>query len=149
MGNTLKEGINRIAAVITAVEIVTLVGALMLMGHAAKAAVLWFVGILVEELLRYRMVKGSFPFDNGRAFTLIVVGVVVETVGPPHPNGSFVSSMPSGRTPKRGRGQPSSRAPRSGRTPVKPSFTFGTMSPRSTAVEPLASVTSCGAIVTW
>ena len=47
----------------------------------------------------------------GSVVVVLVVVVVVVTVGPPHPNGSFVSSMPSGRTPKRGRGQPSSRAP--------------------------------------
>ena len=36
----------------------------------------------------------------GSVVVVLVVVVVVVTVGPPHPNGSFVSSMPSGRTPK-------------------------------------------------
>ncbi|TMB53934.1 MAG: hypothetical protein E6J56_12250 [Deltaproteobacteria bacterium] len=78
---------------------------------------------------------------------MVLVLEVVVTTGPPQPIGSFVSSMPSGRTPKSGSGQSRSSAPRSGRAPVKRSLTLAMMTPRSTAVEALASVASCGTIV--
>src|SRR5437879_2083030 len=78
---------------------------------------------------------------------VVVVLLVVVTVEPAQPVGSLVSSTPSGRTPKSGIGQPTSRAPRSGAAPVKPSFRFGRIAPPSTAFEAPSRVVSAGAIV--
>src|SRR5262249_7310143 len=92
----------------------------------------WMVGspLLPAAGSTMRCAAGSRPVDALKAtrraeevpgsvslnavVSIVTYGrVVVVTLGPPHPVGSFVSSMPSGRTPKSGSGQPDSSAPRS------------------------------------
>src|SRR5262249_46891305 len=60
------------------------------------------------------------------------------------PNVVLLSSTPMGRGPKVGTGQPSSKAPRSGAWPVKPSSMLGKNVPLSTAREPAESEQSGG-----
>lgn len=80
---------NRIAAVLTVIEVIVLVIWLALavgqspLGIAKAsplvAAAFLLVGILVEELVRFRLLKGVFP--SGRALKLVALGVAIETVG--------------------------------------------------------------------
>lgn len=73
--------INRLAVLITGIEVVVLVEWLRLTttAAAAVAAGFLFIGILVEELVRFRGIKNRFP--QGRELVLVLVGVAVETVG--------------------------------------------------------------------
>lgn len=73
--------VNRLAVLITAIEVVVLVEWLRLTATvaAAVAAGFLFVGILVEELVRFRGIKRRFP--QGREVLLELLGVAVETVG--------------------------------------------------------------------
>src|SRR5713226_6894599 len=69
--------INRLAVLLTGIEVVVLVEWLRLTTTAAAG--LLFVGILVEELVRFRGIKSRFP--QGRELLLVLVGVAVESVG--------------------------------------------------------------------
>ncbi len=73
--------INRLAVLLTGIEVVVLVEWLRLTTTAAAAAAagFLFVGILVEELVRFRGIKSRFP--QGRELLLVLLGVAVETVG--------------------------------------------------------------------
>lgn len=73
--------VNRLAVLITIIEVIVLVVWLRLTttAAAAVAAGFLFIGILVEELVRFRGVKTRFP--QGRELALVVLGVAVETVG--------------------------------------------------------------------
>lgn len=84
--------INVISGILTVIEVITLVVWLALAtgtpipyyGNVAGfpkglAAIVLSVGIIIEELIRYRLVRGVFP--TGRALQLVAVGVVVEVVG--------------------------------------------------------------------
>src|SRR5262245_9798775 len=84
---------------------------------------------------------------QGRVVLVVLVDVVTVTTGPPHPVGPLLSSIPSGRTPKKRGGQPRSSAPRSGPASSKTSLTFGSASAASTAFDALARAASAGAMV--
>src|SRR5437667_11397612 len=77
----MLNAVNRLAALITIIEVIVLVAWLMLTATAAAAvaAGFLFIGILVEELVRFRGIKNRFP--QGRELALVVLGVAVETVG--------------------------------------------------------------------
>src|SRR2546430_13792927 len=77
----MLNAVNRLAALITIIEIIVLVVWLRLTATAAAAvaAGFLFVGILVEELVRFRGIKNRFP--QGRELGLVALGVAVETVG--------------------------------------------------------------------
>lgn len=80
---------SRFAAILTIIEVIVLVVWLGLargnvslgIERAAPVAAAGFlvIGILVEELVRYRLLKGVFPAS--RALKLVALGVVIETVG--------------------------------------------------------------------
>lgn len=78
---SLDRSVARIAIVITVIEVVVLVRWLGLTSTAAAAVAAGFLyaGILVEEVLRFRLIKGRLP--QGRDLTLIAAGVAVETIG--------------------------------------------------------------------
>ena len=73
--------VNKLAALITVIEVVVLVEWLKLTTSAAAAvaAGFLFIGILVEELVRFRGIKTRFP--QGRELALVLLGVAIETVG--------------------------------------------------------------------
>lgn len=73
--------VNRLAVLITGIEVVVLVEWLRLTTTAAAvvAAGFLFIGILIEELVRFRGIKSRFP--QGNELLLVLVGVAVETVG--------------------------------------------------------------------
>src|SRR2546422_4902818 len=73
--------VNKLAALITVIEVVVLVEWLRLTttAAAAVAAGFLFIGILVEELVRFRGIKTRFP--QGRELALVLLGVAVETRG--------------------------------------------------------------------
>src|SRR5437879_5511744 len=77
----MLNAVNRLAALITIIEVIVLVVWLRLTATAAAAvaAGFLFVGILVEELVRFRGIKNRFP--QGRELGLVALGVAVETVG--------------------------------------------------------------------
>ncbi len=77
----MLNAVNRLAVLLTAIEVVVLVEWLGLRTSAAAAvaAGFLFVGILVEELVRFRGIKIRFP--TGRELLLILLGVAVESVG--------------------------------------------------------------------
>ncbi len=77
----MLNAVNRLAALITIIEVIVLVVWLRLTATAAAAvaAGFLFIGILVEELVRFRGIKNRFP--QGRELALVVLGVAVETVG--------------------------------------------------------------------
>ncbi len=77
----MLNAVNRLAVLLTAIEVVVLVEWLGLTTSAAAAvaAGFLFVGILVEELVRFRGIKIRFP--TGRELLLILLGVAVESVG--------------------------------------------------------------------
>lgn len=64
----------RLGLLITGIELVVLVAWL-----ATLAAGLLFVGIAIEEVVRFRGVTGGFP--SARQLLLILLGVAVETAG--------------------------------------------------------------------
>src|SRR2546422_2710688 len=66
---------NKLAALITVIEVVVLVEWLRLTTSAAAAvaAGFLFIGILVEELVRFRGIKTRFP--QGRELALVLLGV--------------------------------------------------------------------------
>lgn len=72
--------VNGLAALLTVIEVAVLVEWLNLTttAAAAVAAGFLFVGILIEELVRFRGIKGRFP--QGRELLLVILGVGVETV---------------------------------------------------------------------
>lgn len=71
---------NQIAGVLTVIEVVVLVRWLALALAVAQGAIgFLFGGILVEELVRFRLLRGRFP--QGRELALVIVGVAIETVG--------------------------------------------------------------------
>ena len=72
--------VARLAVVITVIEVIVLVQWLqMTMTQAAAvAAGFLFVGILIEELVRFMGIKNRAPRE--REFLLIALGVAVETV---------------------------------------------------------------------
>src|SRR5437899_11002610 len=76
----MLKAVNGLAALITRSEVIVLVVWLRLTatGAAAVAAGFLFIGILVEELVRFRGVKNRFP--QGRELGLVALGVAVETV---------------------------------------------------------------------
>lgn len=76
----MLDRISRLALLITIIEIVVLVKwlGLTMNAAAAVAAGFLFVGILIEELVRFKGVKSRFP--QGRELLLVVGGVGVETV---------------------------------------------------------------------
>lgn len=69
--------INGLAVLLTGIEVVVLVEWLRLAMTAVAAGFL-FVGILIEELVRFRGIKGRFP--QGQALLLVILGVAVESV---------------------------------------------------------------------
>src|SRR2546425_12235977 len=73
--------VNRLAVLITGIEGVVLVVWLRLTSTAteAVAAGFLFVGIAIEELVRFRGIKSRFP--QGGELALVLLGVVLETVG--------------------------------------------------------------------
>jgi hypothetical protein len=73
--------VNRLAVLITGIEVVVLVEWLRLITMAAAAVAAGFlvVGILVEEFVRFRGIKSRFP--QGRELLLVLLGVAVEAVG--------------------------------------------------------------------
>src|SRR3989454_4136079 len=73
--------VNRLAVLITGIEVVVLVVWLGLTTSAAAAvaAGFLFIGILVEELVRFRGIKTRFP--QGRELALVLLGVAIETGG--------------------------------------------------------------------
>ena len=73
--------VNKLAVLLTIIEVVVLVVWLRLTttAAAAVAAGFLFIGILVEELVRFRGIRARFP--QGRELVLVVLGVVVETAG--------------------------------------------------------------------
>src|SRR2546428_7466506 len=73
--------VNKLAALITVIEVVVLVEWLRLTTSAAAAvaAGFLFIGILVEELVRFRGIKTRFP--QGRELALVLLGVAGETHG--------------------------------------------------------------------
>src|SRR3989454_5433975 len=73
--------VNRLAVLITGIEVVVLVVWLGLTTSAAAAvaAGFLFIGILVEELVRFRGIKTRFP--QGRELALVLLGVAGGTVG--------------------------------------------------------------------
>lgn len=77
----MLNAVNRLAVLLTAIEVVVLVEwfGLTTSAAAAVAAGFLFVGILVEELVRFRGIKIRFP--TGRESLLIFLGVAVESVG--------------------------------------------------------------------
>ncbi len=72
--------VNGLAALLTGIEVVVLVDWLRLTTTAAAVVAVGFlvVGILIEELVRFRGIKGQFP--QPRELGLVVGGVVVEAV---------------------------------------------------------------------
>ena len=72
--------VNGLAALLTALEVVVLVQWLRLTTTAAAAVAAGFlvVGILIEELVRFRGIKGRFP--QARELGLVVAGVAIEAV---------------------------------------------------------------------
>src|SRR2546426_12613587 len=77
----MLNAVNRLAAFITIIEVIVLVVWLRLTATAAAAvaAGFLFIGILVEELVRFRGIKTRFP--QGRELALVLLGVAIETVG--------------------------------------------------------------------
>lgn len=76
----LDRRITKLAITITVIEVVVLVVWLALTRMAVApqvAAGFLFAGILLEELLRFRGIKGHLPF--GRGLALLVLGVGIET----------------------------------------------------------------------
>src|SRR2546428_13273940 len=73
--------VNKLAALITVIEVVVLVEWLRLTTSAAAAvaAGFLFIGILVEELVRFRGIKTRFP--QGRELALVLLGVAGGTGG--------------------------------------------------------------------
>src|SRR2546427_13135805 len=73
--------VNKLAALITVIEVVVLVEWLRLTTSAAAAvaAGFLFIGILVEELVRFRGIKTRFP--QGRELALVLLGVAGGAVG--------------------------------------------------------------------
>src|SRR2546426_8443498 len=73
--------VNRLAVLITGIEVVVLVEWLRLTTSAAAAvaAGFLFIGILVEELVRFRGIKTRFP--QGRELALVLLGVAGGAVG--------------------------------------------------------------------
>src|SRR3989441_13108206 len=73
--------VNRLAVLITGIEVVVLVVWLRLTSTAteAVAAGFLFVGIVIEELVRFRGIKSRFR--QGGELAMVLLGVVVETVG--------------------------------------------------------------------
>lgn len=72
--------VNGLAALLTGIEVVVLVQWLRLTmtAAAAVAAGVLFIGILIEELVRFRGIKRRFP--QGQALLLVILGVAVESV---------------------------------------------------------------------
>lgn len=72
--------VNGLAALLTGIEVVVLAEWLRLTTTAAAAVAAGFLvaGILIEELVRFRGIKGRFP--QGRALLLVILGVAVESV---------------------------------------------------------------------
>src|SRR2546422_4752285 len=89
--------VNKLAALITVIEVVVLVEWLRLTttAAAAVAAGFLFIGILVEELVRFRGIKTRFP--QGRELALVLLGVAVGTLGgglpPMFENSGFVGFL--------------------------------------------------------
>src|SRR5207247_11439849 len=77
----MLNAVNRLAALITIIEVIVLVVWLRLTATAAAAlaAGFLFVGILVEELVRFRGVKNGFP--RGCELAVVAVGGGAGTVG--------------------------------------------------------------------
>src|SRR2546428_14118895 len=73
--------VNKLAALITVIEVVVLVEWLRLTttAAAAVAAGFLFIGILVEELVRFRGIKTRFP--QGRELALVLLGVAGRAAG--------------------------------------------------------------------
>lgn len=76
----MLNAVNRLAAVLTVIEVAVLVEWLRLTttAAAAVAAGFLFIGILVEEVVRFRGIKNIFP--QSREALLVVLGVAVESV---------------------------------------------------------------------
>src|SRR2546426_12528438 len=77
----MLNAVNRLAALITIIEVIVLVVWLRLTATAAAAvaAGFLFIGILDEELGRFRGVKNRLP--QGRELGLVALGGAVETAG--------------------------------------------------------------------
>lgn len=88
--------IGRIAAILTVIELIVLVvwlalatgagqGVLNLARNPALAVVVLAGGLMVEEVVRFRLIKGRFPQNAGmlqrNEIMLLVIGVIVELVG--------------------------------------------------------------------
>lgn len=75
----LADRVNRLAVLITGIEVAVLVEWLRrAVAGLPSAAGFLFGGILVEEVVRFRGIKGRLP--NLRELVIIAVGVAVETV---------------------------------------------------------------------
>src|SRR3989475_8614307 len=77
----MLNAVNRLAVLITGIEVIVLVEWLRLTttAAAAVAAGFLFIGILVEELVRFRGIKTRFP--QGRELALVLLGVAGVTRG--------------------------------------------------------------------
>lgn len=77
----MNNAVNRLSVLLTGIEVVVLVEWLRLTATAAAvvAAGFLFIGILIEELVRFRGIKSRFP--QGNELLLVLLGVAVETVG--------------------------------------------------------------------
>src|SRR3989442_2150007 len=75
----MLNAVNRLAVLITGIEVIVLVEWLRLTttAAAAVAAGFLFIGILVEELVRFRGIKTRFP--QGRVLALVLLGVAGRT----------------------------------------------------------------------
>ena len=75
----LKTKIAALGALLTGIEVPVLVKWLLLaLARSWLAAPFLFVGVAIEELVRFRGIKGRLP--TGRELTLVGLGVLVETI---------------------------------------------------------------------